>query len=29
MESSGYRLVDPQGGQHELKAQGWDALLKR
>lgn len=27
--ASGYQLVDKQGGQHELKAQGWDALLKR
>lgn len=27
--ASGYQLVDRQGGQHELKAQGWDALLKR
>jgi len=26
--ASGYQLVDRQGGQHELKAQGWDALLK-
>ncbi len=25
--ASGYQLVDRQGGQHELKAQGWDALL--
>lgn len=27
--SDGYHLVDKQGGLHELKAQGWDALLKR
>lgn len=27
--ASGYHLVDKQGGLHELKAQGWDALLKR
>jgi thiamine-monophosphate kinase len=27
--ASGYQLVDRQGGQHELKAQGWDALLKK
>jgi thiamine-monophosphate kinase len=27
--SSGYRLVDRQGGEHELKAQGWDAFLNR
>ena len=26
--ASGYQLVDRQGGQHPLKAQGWDALLK-
>jgi thiamine-monophosphate kinase len=26
--ASGHQLVDRQGGQHELKAQGWDALLK-
>ncbi len=24
---SGYRLVDRQGGEHELRAQGWDAFL--
>ncbi len=27
-KSLGYRLVDKQGGEHELKAQGWDAFLK-
>ena len=27
-KASGYQLVDKQGGQHELKAQGWDAFLK-
>lgn len=27
--SSGYQLVDKQGGLHPLQAQGWDALLKR
>lgn len=27
--ASGYHLVDKQGGLHELKAQGWDALLQR
>ncbi|MBX2974244.1 MAG: thiamine-phosphate kinase [Flavobacteriales bacterium] len=27
--ASGYHLVDKRGGLHELKAQGWDALLKR
>ena len=27
--AAGYQLVDRQGGQHELKAQGWDALLGR
>ena len=26
---SGYQLIDKQGGQHELKAQGWDAFLRR
>ena len=26
-QASGYQLVDRNGGQHELKAQGWDALL--
>lgn len=25
--NSGYRLVDKQGGEHELTAQGWDAFL--
>ncbi len=28
-KASGYQLVDKQGGQHELKAQGWDAFLKK
>lgn len=28
-KASGYQLIDKQGGQHELKAQGWDAFLKR
>jgi thiamine-monophosphate kinase len=28
-KASGYQLVDKHGGQHELKAQGWDAFLKR
>lgn len=28
-QASGYQLVDRQGGQHELKAQGWDALLRK
>ena len=27
--ASGYRLVDRQGGEHELRAQGWDAFLSR
>jgi len=27
--ASGYRLVDKQGGEHELAAQGWDAFLNR
>ena len=27
--NSGYRLVDRQGGEHELRAQGWDAFLKK
>lgn len=27
--SSGYRLVDRQGGEHELMAQGWDAFLRK
>ena len=26
-KNSGYRLVDKQGGEHELRAQGWDAFL--
>lgn len=26
-KASGYRLVDKQGGEHELRAQGWDAFL--
>lgn len=26
--NSGYALIDKQGGQHELRAQGWDAFLK-
>ncbi len=26
---SGYALIDKQGGQHELTAQGWDAFLKK
>ncbi|MBL7963879.1 MAG: thiamine-phosphate kinase [Flavobacteriales bacterium] len=28
-KNSSYRLVDRQGGEHELTAQGWDAFLKR
>ena len=28
-KASGSMLVDKQGGLHELKAQGWDALLKK
>lgn len=28
-KASGYRLVDKQGGEHELAAQGWDAFLKK
>lgn len=28
-KASGYRLVDKQGGEHELTAQGWDAFLKK
>ncbi len=28
-KASGHHLVDKQGGLHELKAQGWDALLGR
>ncbi len=27
--ASGYRLVDKQGGEHELTAQGWDAFLNK
>ena len=27
--ASGYHLVDKQGGLHELRAQGWDAFLKK
>lgn len=27
--AGGYRLVDKHGGEHELRAQGWDAFLKR
>lgn len=27
--SLGYRLIDKQGGEHELTAQGWDAFLKK
>ena len=27
--AGGYQLIDRQGGQHELKAQGWDAFLKK
>ena len=27
--NSGYRLVDRQGGEHELTAQGWDAFLRK
>ena len=27
--NSGYRLVDKQGGEHELMAQGWDAFLRK
>ncbi|MCC6655610.1 MAG: thiamine-phosphate kinase [Flavobacteriales bacterium] len=27
--NSGYALIDKQGGQHELRAQGWDAFLKK
>lgn len=26
--NSGYRLVDKSGGEHDLKAQGWDAFLR-
>jgi thiamine-monophosphate kinase len=28
-KNSGYALIDKQGGQHELRAQGWDAFLKK
>jgi thiamine-monophosphate kinase len=28
-KASGYQLIDRQGGQHELQAQGWDAFLKK
>lgn len=28
-KASGFRLVDRQGGEHELTSQGWDAFLKR
>ncbi|QQR88256.1 MAG: thiamine-phosphate kinase [Flavobacteriales bacterium] len=28
-KANGYRLVDKQGGEHELTAQGWDAFLKK
>jgi thiamine-monophosphate kinase len=28
-KASGYTLVDKQGGLHELRAQGWDAFLKK
>ncbi len=27
--ASGYQLIDRQGSQHELKAQGWDAFLRQ
>ncbi len=27
-KNSGYALIDKQGGQHDLRAQGWDAFLK-
>ncbi|MDQ3100624.1 MAG: thiamine-phosphate kinase [Bacteroidota bacterium] len=27
--SLGYRLIDKQGGEHELIAQGWDAFLRK
>lgn len=27
--NSGYRLVDRKGGEHELRAQGWDAFLNK
>ncbi|MCB9182352.1 MAG: thiamine-phosphate kinase [Flavobacteriales bacterium] len=28
-QASGHHLVDKQGGLHELRAQGWDAFLRR
>lgn len=28
-KAAGYQLVDKQGGQHELRAQGWDAFLRK
>lgn len=28
-KASGYMLVDKQGGLHELRAQGWDAFLRK
>ncbi|MBK9175192.1 MAG: thiamine-phosphate kinase [Flavobacteriales bacterium] len=28
-KASGYSLVDKQGGVHELRAQGWDAFLRK
>lgn len=28
-KASGYQLADKQGGLHELRAQGWDAFLKK
>ena len=28
-KASGYALIDRQGGQHELRAQGWDAFLRK
>ena len=28
-KASGYHLVDKHGGAHELRAQGWDAFLRR
>ena len=27
--NSGYALIDKHGGQHELRAQGWDAFLRK
>ena len=27
--NSGYALIDKQGGQHDLRAQGWDAFLRK